>query len=82
MCGDTACPSCGPAQGHDLAFEQVCEWIAGRLLADMPPGIDVDWLAEDLADRLGRAGQDVCDAIYAAARRDQQVALAEGRGVR
>ena len=27
MCGDTACPSCGPAQGYDLQFEKVVEAV-------------------------------------------------------
>ena len=27
LCGDTACPSCGPAQGHDLQFEKVVEAV-------------------------------------------------------
>ena len=27
-CGDTNCPSCGPAQGYDPAEELVLEWMA------------------------------------------------------
>ena len=25
MCGDTQCPSCGPAQGYNAEFERVCD---------------------------------------------------------
>ncbi len=28
MCGDTNCPSCGPAQGHNPESELVAEWLA------------------------------------------------------
>lgn len=28
MCGDTACGSCGPAQGYDLAYERLLEEMA------------------------------------------------------
>ena len=32
MCGDTQCPSCGPAQGYNLDEELVIEWL--EALAD------------------------------------------------
>lgn len=69
MCGDTACPSCGPAQGHDPDFDLVCEWLEEVILADMSAGHDVSWWAEELANRIGRsAPQDVVDAVVAAAK--------------
>jgi hypothetical protein len=70
MCGDTNCPSCGPAQGYDPAFELVCEWIGEVLLADFPPAINTEWLAEELANRLGHRDQPqaFADAIYTRAR--------------
>lgn len=68
LCGDTNCPSCGPAQGYDPAFETVCGWMYEVLLADLPEAINREWLAEDLASRLGRCGDaDLVDAVYAAA---------------
>lgn len=76
MCGDTNCPSCGPAQGHDPAFEVVTEWLLEKVLADMPPIIDASWLAEELANRLGHRDQpqELADVIYETAKqwaRDQ-----------
>ena len=35
MCGDFACPSCGPAQGADLEHEAVCE----ALVTALPEGL-------------------------------------------
>jgi len=57
MCGDTMCPSCGPAQGYNPDFEIVCEWLEHCVLVDFPGQdgiIDVMWLAEDIGDRLGK----------------------------
>lgn len=42
MCGDTACWSCGPAQGYDPAMQAACE----RLLAEFPALADADEAAE------------------------------------
>lgn len=69
MCGDVMCPSCGPAQGFDPAFETVVEWLEFCVLADMPQAISVEWLAEDLANRLGwrDRSQEFADAVYAEA---------------
>lgn len=36
MCGDTMCPSCGPAQGYDPDQELVAEWMQFHILKDMP----------------------------------------------
>lgn len=70
MCGDTNCPSCGPAQGYNPAFEAVCEWLEYSVLADFPKGFDVTWLAEELANRLGAAQQPqtLADAMEATAK--------------
>ncbi len=69
MCGDLNCPSCGPAQGYNPDFEVVCEYLAEVVLADFHPVVDVGWLAEDLADRLGRTlPQDAVDALTHAAK--------------
>ena len=68
LCGDTACPSCGPAQGHDPAFEAVCEWIYDDGLADFPPIIDRWALAEELANRLNDADPNMASALESAAR--------------
>jgi len=61
MCGDSACWSCGPAQGFDPAMEAACE----RLLAEIPAHAAADEEAEgalsialveriDAADRAAR----------------------------
>lgn len=61
MCGDSACWSCGPAQGFDPAMEAACE----RLLAEIPALAAADEAAEgaitiaivekiDAADRAAR----------------------------
>lgn len=69
MCGDTECPSCGPLQGADPAFSRVCEWFENVVLVDMSPGLDVPWLAEDLASRFGKLNSAIVDAIYMEATR-------------
>lgn len=70
-CGDTNCPSCGPALGSDPAFDTVCSWLMDDVLVNMPPVIDAGWLAEELANRLGyrERTQEFADAVYAEARR-------------
>lgn len=61
MCGDTACWSCGPAQGFDPAMEAACE----QLLKEIPALVAADEAAEgtitvalveklDAADRAAR----------------------------
>jgi hypothetical protein len=60
-CGDSACWSCGPAQGYDPAMEAACE----QLLKEIPSLADADEAAEgaitvalvekiDAADRAAR----------------------------
>ena len=78
MCGDIMCPSCGPAQGYDPAFEAVVEWMQEVVLCDFPRGFDVEWLAEELANRLGRE-QAMADAMLAAARADARARQAQRR---
>ena len=38
MCGDTMCPSCGPAQGYDPGLEAVCDRIIEAIpeIEDLP----------------------------------------------
>lgn len=31
LCGDTACPSCGPLQGYDPQFEALCDTLGDRV---------------------------------------------------
>jgi hypothetical protein len=33
MCGDTMCPSCGPAQGYDPVYEKMYETLSDRIEA-------------------------------------------------
>lgn len=59
MCGDTMCPSCGPAQGYDPKFEVLCEKLADRLedflkdivVLDAP---QMDDLLETVADKIDK----------------------------
>lgn len=67
MCGDLACPSCGPAQGADPEKEKVLEWLLFDLLLNLSDVISEDWLADQLIDRLGRQPQPLVDAIQARA---------------
>lgn len=74
MCGDTACPSCGPAQVFNHEFELVCEWLddlvdwPGHLLygEDEP---DPALLNEHLADVLGRVSDELREALIMEAKR-------------
>lgn len=60
LCGDTACPSCGPLLGGDEPFEKVVDSVM-RLL---PPGDPVD--AEEVAIVMRALGQfpRIADLIY------------------
>ena len=81
MCGDTNCPSCGPAQGHNPMFERVCDWMYDVLAGVGGEAIDGVWLSEAVADRLGKEPQWFVEAIerrvreYEAEQRDRK----EGR---
>jgi len=77
MCGDTNCPSCGPAQGFNPEFEVVCEWLDEVLLKDLHPVLNIDWLSEELANRLGK-DQDLADSITRVA---QKWSREEAKGV-
>ena len=63
MCGDTNCPSCGPAQGFNPEFERVCEWIEYDLFCDLPEGFDLTWFSEELANQLGKQPMYLVEAI-------------------
>jgi hypothetical protein len=68
------CPSCGPAQGYDPALQTVCEWLQECVLADIPEAINVEWLSEELANRLGHRDQpqSLADEIYRTAQEWQR----------
>lgn len=68
MCGDTACPSCGPAQGCNPAEELVAEWMAEVVLKDVPAIQGTDDLAWEVTRSLGRQSQWVAEALESAAR--------------
>lgn len=68
MCGDTGCPSCGPAQGYNPEYELACEWISEVVLRGLSPVIDANALSVVIADGLG-GDQEVIDAVISAARR-------------
>lgn len=72
LCGDIACPSCGPAQGFDPGHEAMCESIASAL----PEGLvdvleEAGWEDEDgdayehIVELVVRARQDALDGIKA-----------------
>lgn len=67
-CGDPNCSSCGPMLGANPAFEMVCEWLE-HILADLSPALDLEWLTEEIANRLSRgSSQALIDAIEAESR--------------
>ena len=54
MCGDPYCPSCGPAQGYNLAQEELAEAVQDALerhLLACPACAEV-WDQEELAEWL------------------------------
>lgn len=56
MCGDTACPSCGPAQGCDFELEMIYEWLSAVL--DSENGVlkrlySSDTMIDDLVNCFG-----------------------------
>ena len=67
MCGDVYCPSCGPAQGFNPELEVVCEWL-DMLLSDLHPVLNINWLSEELANRLGK-NQDLADCMVRVAQK-------------
>ena len=64
MCGDTMCPSCGPAQGYDPKFDRFCEWLENDVLANFNELIDITALAEELANRLLAQPEYVKDCLW------------------
>ncbi len=72
MCGDTACPSCGPAQGFDPVREMVFDWVMGTLFSggyaptEEPDGNE--GIAEAITDWLGQHPE-IADAVEKEARR-------------
>lgn len=66
MCGDIACPSCGPAQGFNPVEQMVQEWIGEVILEDCPECLDAEWLAEYLTQQFGQH-QNIADALESAA---------------
>jgi hypothetical protein len=79
LCGDTMCPSCGPAQGYDPHFEQFCETYCETVdafciaLAEKIPGVNSDELSENI---LTRAYSMYCAKMEDDIRREE-IALAE-----
>jgi hypothetical protein len=57
MCGDTQCPSCGPAQGYDPQFERFCDAYCETVdsfciaFAAKIPGVNSDELCENILTR-------------------------------
>lgn len=55
MCGDTMCPSCGPAQGHDPTHERLVETLAEEMKDLLPDDEDqatrlLEWVATRVED--------------------------------
>lgn len=69
MCGDTACGSCGPAQGYDPVAEMVAEWIMELLGKDSESMLQSDdEIANVLTSALGQEPQYLVDAVERRAR--------------
>ena len=62
MCGDTMCPSCGPAQGYSPEESVVEEWLS-EILVDLPAAINADWLAAYLSNVFSNFSEDAYSAI-------------------
>ena len=71
MCGDSACPSCGPAQGYDPAYELVVEFLCESFATPCGDIVNPEWLSETVADVLGK-DQEMADALLAWAQRKQR----------
>ena len=58
LCGDTACPSCGPAQGHDPIYEMVIEFLGELFFPDDADEVELPTtetaFLEFVADNLAR----------------------------
>ncbi len=52
MCGDTMCPSCGPAQGYDARAEAIEEAIYLLCETVCPEAVSLDWLAAYVAGKV------------------------------
>lgn len=52
LCGDTACPSCGPAQGYDLKYEVVCDWLYD-ICEPFPEMIDGQQMVDFILSKIG-----------------------------
>lgn len=50
LCGDTNCPSCGPAQGYDPHAELVTEWLKGVILKNDTGHNDKDMVNYSIKD--------------------------------
>ncbi|MFA5053339.1 MAG: hypothetical protein WC565_04735 [Parcubacteria group bacterium] len=67
MCGDSCCPSCGPAQGFNPAEEIVVDYLCDHILKDSGiEGLDEIEVANLLVERLGR-DPELAEALYASA---------------
>lgn len=51
-CGDTMCPSCGPAQGYDVEYQKRLDILAD-IFSDSPLAVNQDWLIDYVAGKLG-----------------------------
>jgi len=67
MCGDSCCPSCGPAQGFNPSEEIVVDYLCDHVLKDSGiDGLDEIEVANLLVERLGR-DPELSQALYASA---------------
>jgi len=69
MCGDTMCPSCGPAQGYDPRAELISEWLCD-LMAELPEVVNGGWIADYLVTVFGDVlSEDTMQALAIEAKR-------------
>ena len=67
MCGDTSCPSCGPAQGFNPEQVAVVEWLAG--IVELPEVLEPFVVVDLIVDAIGEhAPEYVIDALVRAAK--------------
>jgi len=70
LCGDTNCPSCGPAQGENPVFERVCEFLDDAI--PWPDVFDGGAMSGYIAKHLADADDELRIALEEAAARHER----------
>jgi hypothetical protein len=64
MCGDSMCPTCGPAQGYDPQVIEVSEWIADCLWERLQSSpIDILIMSTIISEEIAKVSPDVFNSM-------------------